>query len=255
MENTEAFKPNINRSFLTWWVLANIAALPALLLPYNLGMFLAMGVAIAADGASVGSVVYIIGFVILLLCGALIGGWFGLLQWLVLRKYISQAGKWIVASSIGLAIGTPLSWLAYGLLLNSPIVNRPSGIYFSNWYEYIAFGVILGLSVGVSQWFVLRQQAQRVGLWILALPICFTLGLAFTDPFLAPDLVDVMIQPLAERIAAQYPNELMNYDLLLIAIIDSIIALLGIGLVTGFLLDWLLRFHRGQMSADAVKGS
>src|SRR5215203_4874786 len=184
MENTDALKPKVNRSFLAWWVLANIVALPALLVPYKLGMFLAMGVAIAADGASVGSVIYIIGFIILGLSGAVIGGWFGFVQWLVLRKYISQAGKWVTASSIGLAIGTPLSWLAYALLFISPIVKRPDGIYFSNWYEYIAFGVILGLSVGVSQWFVLRQQAKWVGLWILALPICFTLGVAFTDPFL-----------------------------------------------------------------------
>ena len=43
-----------------------------------------MGVAISADGVSTGSVVYRLGFIILLLCGAMIGAWFDFLHWLVL---------------------------------------------------------------------------------------------------------------------------------------------------------------------------
>lgn len=246
MENIVAVKPNINRSFLLWWVLANVVALPALLVPYNLGMFLAMGATIAADGASVGSVVYIIGFVILLLCGALIGGWFGFLQWLVLRKYISQAGKWIAASSIGLAIGTPLSWLAYGLLLSSPIVNRPDGVYFSFGYAYIAFGIVLGLAIGISQWFILRRQNPQAGWWMLILPICFTSGISVANFYLLSGTFAIANQQFTQRLNTQFPGmELSNMQVLgVFAVLSALVALVGVALITGIFLKWLLRFNK-----------
>jgi hypothetical protein len=246
MENITTIKPNINRSFLLWWVLANIVALPALLVPYNLGMFLTMGVAIAADGASVGSVVYIIGFVILLLCGALIGGWFGFLQWLVLRKYISQASKWIAASSIGLAIGTPLSWLAYGLLFISPIVNRPDGIYFSFGYAYVIFGIVLGLAIGISQWFILRRETPQAGWWMLVLPICFTLGISLANFYRLWRTFAILNHQFTQRLGTQFPGiEISNMQVLAVfAILSALIALVGVGLITGIVLGRLLHFNK-----------
>ena len=100
----------------------------------------------------------------------------------------------------------------------------------------------------MSQWFFLRQWSDKAGWWIVALPICFTLGMASTDPFIAPDILKIIIQPLAERIAAQFPNELINYDLIIISFVNSFIALIGIGLITGFLLVWLLHFQKKQVT-------
>jgi formate/nitrite transporter FocA (FNT family) len=248
MENQAAIKPNIDRSFLRWWVLANIVALPALLAPYKLGMFLAMGVAVAADGASVSSVVYIIGFLILLLCGALIGGWFGFLQWLVLRKYMSQAGKWVAASSIGLAIGTPLGWLAYGLLFISPIVNRPEGVYFSFWYQYITFGVLLGLSIGVAQWFVLKQQVPAAKLWIVALPILFTIGMAVANLSTVSDSYILSIHRMIQIMTNPPPDTQISDMQIFVffGVIPNLIALIGTSLISGIFLNRLLQFRQKE---------
>jgi hypothetical protein len=255
MANTDTLRPNINYSFLLWWTLANIVALPILLIPQGMGELLLGMFSVMTDGMSIGVIGYLFALIILSVSGLFVGAWLGFWQWLVIRKQLPKAGKWIFRSAIGVAVGAPLSWLIYGAIFVSPIANRSDGFYFSFWYGYMAFGIILGLSVGISQWHVLRQWSDKAGWWIVALPICFTLGMASTDPFIAPGILKIIIPPLVERIAAQYPNELMNYDLLLIAIVDSIIALIGIGLVTSFLLDWLLRFHRRQTSEEAVKGS
>ena len=254
MENIAAFKPNINRSFLLGWVLANIVALPALLVPYSLGMFLAMAVAIGADGALVGAVVYIIGFVILLLFGALIGGWFGWLQWLVLRKYISQAGRWVAASSIGLAIGTPLSWLAYAMLLYSPIVARRDGVYFSFWYQYITFGVLLGLSIGVAQWFILKRQVPHAKLWIFALPVLFTLGMAVANLGTVSRTYVLSIHRLIQIITNQSPEVgLSDMQLFLFfGIVPKLTALVTTSVLSGVFLNWLLQSSKQR---DGQNGS
>src|SRR5574341_2249348 len=112
MTNTHAPNAQISRSFVWWWVLANMVGLTVVLVPFGIGYFLILGIAIMADGASVGYVLYIFAAIILALSEAIIGGWLGLMQWLVLRKQVLQAHKWISASSIGVAVGAILGWLA-----------------------------------------------------------------------------------------------------------------------------------------------
>ena len=250
MVNTESFKSNVNRFSFTWWVLANTVALPILLIPESVGEFLLGIFAVMTDGMPVGVIGYIIALIILAFSGFFIGAWLGFWQWLVLRKQIPQIDKWVLRSSIGVAIGAPISWMVYGAIFVSPIVNRPDGIYFSFWYGYLAFGIFLGLSVGLSQWLALRRLFNKADLWIVTLPICFTLGFAFADSFFMPDLFNSLIQLIAGKVATLIPNELIHYDLFLIAVINSIMALIGIGLVTGVLLDWLLRLSRKQTSHE-----
>jgi hypothetical protein len=246
MENTDAFNLTINRSFLFWWVLTNIIALPTLLIPYRFGEFLSMGLVVLADGSSVGSVVYIVGFIVLALSGAIVGAWFGFLQWLVVRKYISQAGKWVTASSIGLSIGTPLSWWLYGLFLFSPIVNRPNKIYFSVGYAYVIFGIVLGLAIGIAQSLILRRQTSQAGWWMLVLPICFTVGISSANFYRLWGTFAILNHQFTQRLAMQFPGiELSNMQVLRVfAVLSALIALVGVGLITGVVLKWLLRFNK-----------
>ena len=244
MVNTESFKSNVNRFSFTWWVLANTVALPILLIPESVGEFLLGIFAVMTDGMPIGVIGYIIALIILAFSGFFIGAWLGFWQWLVLRKQIPQIDKWVLRSSIGVAIGAPISWMVYGAIFVSPIVNRPDGIYFSFWYGYLAFGIFLGLSVGLSQWLALRRLFNKAELWIVTLPICFTFGISFANFYMVTDRFVVPIHLLRERLSALFP-EISNMQVLgFFAILSSLTALIGIGLITGFLLDLLVRVQK-----------
>ena len=78
---------------------------------------------------------------------AVVGASVGSTQWLVLRRYISQAGWWVLASAAGLAVGTALD-----------VIDTIA------WF--VGIGAI-GASVGTMQWLVLRRQLSQSGWWIL----------------------------------------------------------------------------------------
>jgi|SRR5688572_6538845 len=226
MGNTNDLNPSANRSFLEGWVFANIVGLPVLLLPYGIGFAVSMSLAIMSDGTAVGLSWDIFIFMVLALSGAVLGAWLGWMQSLSLKAQI-VSGKWIRASSFGVAIGTPIGWLAYGLFLDSPMVQPPDGnyiygsVYFSVGYAYLIFGVVLGLTIGVAQWSVLRQQVHGAGWWMIGLPVCFTLGVAFANFYL---------------------SEVLGFW----AVFSALTALVGVGCITGILLRWLFQFPKVQ---------
>ena len=89
----------------------------------------------------------------------------GVMQWLVLRQQLSRSGWWILASSVGLAIG-----LVVGVAASAAggddaaVVSLP----------------VLGASVGIAQWRVLRRQVSRAGWWIVVNVVGLAVGLAAT---------------------------------------------------------------------------
>ena len=87
----------------------------------------------------------------------------GVLQWLVLRRVIDDAGWWVPASLVAVAI---IGVLAFGLGL----INRDVG-----WVVGVAVGWIV---LGALQWLVLRGQVAGAGWWVLA----NTLGLIVAVP-------------------------------------------------------------------------
>jgi len=176
----------------------------------------------------------------LVLWGVLSGAWFGFFQWLVLRKYISQAGTWIAASCIGLAVGAPLSWLAYAVSYRQ-WVSDPSG-FLPFWLRDITFGVLFGLSIGVAQWIVLRQRAPYTKLWIIALPILFTLGIVVND---RPDVFTFPVIDLILSIKyKKFPeSRLLDFDFLY-SFFDTVLGLTLLvitSVLSGNLLKWLLQ--------------
>lgn len=85
----------------------------------------------------------------------LIGAGLGMMQWLVLRNLFSQAGWWIVASTVG------------GAIVGMGAASLSSEIELS---LIIAYG-LSGAILGILQWIVLRRQTSRAWLWILASPL------------------------------------------------------------------------------------
>ena len=151
------------------------------------------------------------------------------MQCLPLKAQMVKNGRWIGASSLGVAIGAPISWLAYLWFLESPLADRANSIYdlyFSFGYAHLIFGVLLGLTIGVAQWLVLRQQVHWAGWWMIVLPACFALDVWFTNFYLSK---------------TQVPRYL--------EVFGPLTALVGIACITGILLKWLFQFPKPQRAA------
>ena len=84
-------------------------------------------------------------------CMVFAGTSIGLLHSLVLRREMSGAGWWVLASTVGLPIGLALGGAA-GSALQSPSVQP----------------ILVAPSIGAVQWLVLRRRVARAGWWILA---------------------------------------------------------------------------------------
>ena len=76
--------------------------------------------------------------------GLVIGSAVGIAQWLVLRRWMSSVGYWVLLSIVGFGVGKAL---AEAVL---PSVSTLPG--------YGATGAIIGAAVGVAQWPVLRRR-------------------------------------------------------------------------------------------------
>jgi hypothetical protein len=82
----------------------------------------------------------------------------GFAQWVVLKQQFSQAGWWILTTTVGGAVGG-----AVGMHVIQPM-------------HRIVIGAVFGAVVGCAQWIVLRQQYRRAGWWILAMTVGGAVG-------------------------------------------------------------------------------
>ncbi|MBU0510259.1 MAG: hypothetical protein KKD28_09640 [Chloroflexi bacterium] len=82
----------------------------------------------------------------------------GILQYILLRRYLPHMGWWILATGLGwlLAIAT-IILIGFGLAPNSD----------SNWGAVLIFPVVGG-AIGLGQWFLLRRRLPHAAWWILA---------------------------------------------------------------------------------------
>lgn len=86
-------------------------------------------------------------------------------------KPVSSAGwrlwlQWVLMNSVGWSGGAVLGWLA---------VTVASRFAIGNLVEFTIFGLVLGASVGIMQWLVLRQRVPQASWWVLATAV----GIAF----------------------------------------------------------------------------
>jgi hypothetical protein len=95
-----------------------------------------------------------------------IGVTLGIAQWIVLRPLFAQAGWWILASALGWAVGHVLVTIAL-----------PAQNLFLE-------GALLGATLGIAQWLVLRRWVYRAGWWIVISVVGWAAG-----PIVGPSLV------------------------------------------------------------------
>jgi hypothetical protein len=105
-----------------------------------------------------------------------IGLWIGVgvLQWLVLRRRVSRAGWWVLASAAG----------GYGIMQTgftgySETVRMSYGSLLG-WTGVVA---LAGAVTGTFQWLVLRGQVSRAGWWVLASIVGWGLGMTAAIAF------------------------------------------------------------------------
>lgn len=80
----------------------------------------------------------------------------GAVQWRVLRRQIPQAWLWILATSAGFVVAAlVVIGLMDGRNPDTTITNE------------LGHGIVLGATLGVTQWAVLRGKVELAGGWIL----------------------------------------------------------------------------------------
>jgi len=94
-----------------------------------------------------------------------IGAFVGVAQWLVIRRYFSQASWWILASTVG--------WIAGWFLITSGLIVPPGAGPINT----LIAGGVFGLTMGLAQWLVLRRRVKLASVWILLSIPGWTVGL------------------------------------------------------------------------------
>ena len=99
--------------------------------------------------------------------GVVVGGiLIGVLQWLVLRRYLAGAGRWVPAS---LGAAAVVGVVSFGVGMVDVDVGWVGGVS--------AFGTV----VGVLQWLVLRRQVPLALWWVLASTVGWVVGMPLGD--------------------------------------------------------------------------
>jgi len=200
----EGERPVVGRSFWFRWLVASAVGSGA-----GVVAWVTIGTAAEALGPSGQS--GLSKALIPALVGAGFGAPFGTAQWIVLRRHLQRAGRWVTATALGYAA----VFLLGGLFLSGEVAaDLPAG-------KQVLLGGLLGAAIAVPpsilQWLlVLRTQISLAGIWIAASVLSWALGFAVS--FLL-------------RLTVGDPSFVLGP---IVAV-----ALLGIGLI------WLLRGERG----------
>ena len=109
--------------------------------------------------------------------GAALGSGVCLMQWLVLRRRVSRAGWWVLASIAVFAVtgggGYGAAVVAFGY--SEGLEEWGSFAAVLGWTVVVALG---GAVTGILQWLVLRRQVSRAGWWVLASTVGWGLSMA-----------------------------------------------------------------------------
>lgn len=90
----------------------------------------------------------------------------GFAQWLVIRLRISAIAWWVLATTLGIAVGTRAGFA----------VPETLGFAASELIGFAILGAVLGATLGLMQWIVLRKHVLQSGWWVLASVLGYGLG-------------------------------------------------------------------------------
>jgi hypothetical protein len=97
-----------------------------------------------------------------LLAGAITGAIVGLVQWFVLQSRLPLPIWWVIATSVGMALGLGLSVALLG--------SETGG------NELLWRAAITGLGIGLAQWIVLRPILPQSAIWIAVIALGWVVG-------------------------------------------------------------------------------
>ncbi len=139
-------------SFYLAWIILTALCVPVAFI-INLIILriitLAIGDFIYVDGVRHITEDYLFGYTFVPILSLLMG----LLQYSLLRRYLPRMGWWVLATAGG--------WLL-GLLL---VLSLPVSWGYESWGMDLIF-TLLGFSIGVGQWLLLRRRLLRAEWWI-----------------------------------------------------------------------------------------
>lgn len=187
--------PSIGFRFWVYWMLATIGAGAAYVLIAGIvldPLMVRFG-PMSIDQRAPGEPQMALAFAAVFFASALMGAFFGAAQWLLLRKFLSRSGWWIIASFIG--YGLPLSINQLDLIPRGEAARVVGPILMV---------LEFGLTLGVLQWLVLRGHVHQAGWWILFTLVGWTLAFGATfvtyitgiyvEPF---DMISAFLAPVA----------------------------------------------------------
>ncbi|MEU7143945.1 hypothetical protein ABZ942_31190 [Nocardia sp. NPDC046473] len=125
--------------------------------------------------------------VALLAAGAVEGTVLGWFQARVLRSVVPglRSGAWILATAIGAVLAWSIGVIP--VLAGDSLGNWPPAVLIP---AAVVGGTVILLSIGVTQWSVLRHRLNHAGQWIWATALAWSAGLlaftAFTTPLWQP---------------------------------------------------------------------
>jgi hypothetical protein len=147
--------------WLGWVVASSVGWIVGAILGFGLGLI------IIGDDYGINVLRIIIGY---FLVGATLGFGVSIMQWLVLRRRVSRAGWWVLASTAGFAVA----------------VGGEGGLQLGSSVERVAVLALGGAVTGILQWLVLRGKVSRACWWVLASTVGWALSIAvrevLTDP-------------------------------------------------------------------------
>ena len=136
--------------FLLWWVLAtNAAWFPGI----ALGTLVVRGLGekLAAEVGPVFS-----GAIVATITATVASMFFGVTQWLVLRRYVPRSGRWVAATVLGWSVG-----IFVASVLAGTFIPEVEGFRL-----FVSMAFVAGAAGGWSQWMVIRSHFQGAAWWI-----------------------------------------------------------------------------------------
>lgn len=154
-EGDWSLEMNFRQGERVQWVVLTMVGLVA-----GLALALPLGVPIFAIVGAMAGTPIVLGIVGLTL---------GTAQWPVIRRYFSMSWLWIVVSTVGMALGLTVGVTIVEQVgraaVGGPVNFRMLGVG-ARALSFGVIGIIGGVSLGLSQWLVLRKHVPGCKVWI-----------------------------------------------------------------------------------------
>ena len=122
----------------------------------------------------------------------MIGIGLGLFQWLILLKRIANAWRWIIATILGWSIGA-------GII----VFFLPPG------NDFIA-GLLSGITLGIPQWWILKDEVNWSIWWIVINIVAWTTGMEFLPGILLTGVVVGTLTGIALILLMCFPKPVIS---------------------------------------------